>query len=784
MSVLERDPPSIEDPSKKANSALSAQRDDDEKGEQSEEGAPVNEDDSDNDEDLDWLSLARECYQFSSTYIDTNHRKRWEDGIRAFNSQHPQDSKYLSSSYAKRSNLFRPKPRAIMRKNEAAAASAFFSNTDIVSIQAENQGDPIQRASAEINKALLEYRLSRSIRWFHTVLGALQDAQKVGSCAARVYWKFEQDPKGEVVHDKPCIDLIPIENLRVDPAADWSDPIGTSPYIIHLMPMYVVDVKERMTRKDDKTGRPIWKPVPDSVIRNAVQTMSDSTAIVREKNRDDPKDTENRPIQDYTVVWIQRHIHRRGGRDWEFYTLSDQALLTDPQPLAVSTWHGQRDYVLGCAILETHQSLPSTMYELGKSLFDETNEITNQRMDNVKLVLNKRWIVKRNRNVDVASLSRNVPGSNTMADDPEGDIREINWPDVTQSSFQEQDRLAAETDDLMGNFSPAQNPMKGKLSETVGGAQMMTAPASLVTEYMLRTFVETFVDPVLRMLVKLEQCYETDETILALARDKAQIYQRYGINQVTDSLLNQELTVRVQVGMGATDPATKLQKFLLAANAYAGLVKAQIPGFNVTEAGKELFGAAGYQDGKRFMTVDEPQVAQLMQMLQAAHMQSMQLQKELADRTQDNQTKVEVAKIAAESREKSSAIAHPTSMDPMHGHVLKAHEVALKHEADIRKLEAELAKFQAETMAKIALEREKMQLQRELAVHKTTHEAKMGAKQGNSPHSAHQNTSSGGGGSTNPPITVNIQMPSSKKKIHVQKGKDGSMTGTVEHEDG
>jgi hypothetical protein len=595
-----------------------------------------------------------------------------------------------------------------MRKNEAAAASAFFSNIDIVSVQAENQGDAMQRASAEINKALLEYRLGKSIRWFHVVQGALQDCQKVGNAVARVYWKFEQDKQGKILSDKPCIDLIPIENFRIDPAADWSDPVNTSPYLIHLMPMYVLDVKEKMMTKDAKTGRPVWKHVPESVIRNAVQTMSDSTSIVREKNRDDPKDTENRPVQDYTIVWVQRHIHRRNGRDWEFYTLADQALLTDPQPLEVSTWHGGRDYVLGCAILETHQSLPSTMYELGKQLFDETNEITNQRMDNVKLVLNKRWIVKRNRNVDVVSLSRNVPGSNTMADDPEGDIREINWPDVTQSSFQEQDRLTAETDDLMGNFSPAQNPMKGKLSETVGGAQMMTAPASLITEYMLRTFVETFVDPVLRLLVKLEQNYETDEVVLALAGQKAQVRQRYGINQVTDSLLNQELTVRVQVGMGATDPATKLQKFMLAANAYASLVAAKIPGFNVTEAGKELFGAAGYQDGKRFMTVDEPQVAQLQQMLQAAFQHAQMLEKQLNDRTQDNQTKVEVAKIQAQSRIQGAEIAHPHGIDPLMDHSLKAHEIGLKHEAKMIELDAETKKFILETMAQMQMHRDKM----------------------------------------------------------------------------
>lgn len=721
--------PTVEDPTRKSNVAMHQPQDAWERGaitapEPGQDNL-FEEDPYDNENDLDWMTLAKQSYMWSTSYADTNYRKQWEDGIRAFNSQHPMESKYLSNAYAKRSNLYRPKPRAIIRKNEAASASAFFSNLDTLDIQAENQADPNERASADVNKIILDYRLRKSIKWFHVVQGGLQDCQKVGVVCARVYWKFEQDSRGQVLEDKPAVDLIPVENLRVDPASDWTDPIKSSPYVIHLIPMYVVDVKERMTRQDPKTGSPMWKAASDQLIKNATTTTPDSTRQSREKGRDDPYEGD-RAIQDYTVVWIQRHIHRRGGRDWEFYTLGDQSLLTDPQPLEISTWHGNRDYVMGCCILETHQSMPSSMYALGRPLFEETNEITNQRLDNVKLVLNKRWIVKRNRNVDVASLSRNVPGSNTMADDPEKDIREVNWPDVTASSFQEQDRLAAETDELMGNFNPANIPMKGKLAETVGGGQMMVAPASLLTEYLLRTYVETFIQPVLYLLVKLEQHYETDETILALAKDKAQLYQKYGINQITDSLLNKELTVRVNVGMGATDPSTKLQKFTMAVNTYAALVKAQIPGFNVTEAGKEIFGFAGYQDGRRFMTSDNPQVAQLTQMLQAAFQHAQALQKQLNDNTQDNQTKVEVAKINKEKGVESALIAHPGGLDPMHAHTLKAHEVALKHEATMQELKAELQKFVVEKFMELKVHNDKMANERQ----KMSFQAKQKAKNG------------------------------------------------------
>ena len=38
-----------------------------------------------------------------------------------------------------------------------------------------------------------------------------------------------------------------------------------------------------------------------------------------------------------------------------------------------------------------------------------------------------------------------------------------------------------------------------------------------ISEFVLRTFAETWVEPVLKQLLKLEQYYETDEHITALA---------------------------------------------------------------------------------------------------------------------------------------------------------------------------------------------------------------------------------------------------------------------------
>jgi len=683
-----------------------------------------------------WLQRAQEAYRQSTSFVDTNYRKHWEDSISMFNSEHPSDSKYNAPQYDKRSKVFRPKTRAIIRKLEAASAAAFFSNSDIVSISAQNPSDRAEVASAEVMKALLEWRLTNSIPWFQIVQGGIQDAAVQGSVVAHIYWKLrtrnvakatndlsdnefytnhqsninsvndtpytgpvsplkdpkevfsgeteqgpsighnygsgivsnertgkEQLPRGdkpkvkayvnEVVEDKPCIELIPIENFRIDPASSWVDPIGTSPYIIHIIPMFVGDVKAKMN-----TGE--WHAMPEARIKSALQNKSDTTNAVRQKGKIDPYESDGKTIGDYEVVWIQRHIHRHNDLDWEFYTLGEVALLTDPQPLEVNVFHGERPYVMGTVNLETHKVLPASLPELSKQLQEEANEIANQRLDNVKMVLNKRYIVARNKQVDIGSLVRNVPGGITMADNVNDDIREVSFPDVTQSSYAEQDRINGDMDELLGNFSAGSIATNRQLAETAKGMSLLSQNTNIMVEYQLRTFVETFVEPVLKHLIKLEQHYETDKDVLAIAGANAQAFQKYGVSQVTDDMLDHQMTLRVNVGMGATSPDQKVGKLVQGVGAFMNIATAaqKVPVLNVQEVAKEIFGALGYADGSRFINQQvDPRMAQMQQQIQQlsmalktrADLKDKDNQVKMAQTTQNNQTKLALANLKSKS---------------------------------------------------------------------------------------------------------------------------------------
>lgn len=600
----------------------------------------------------DFLKLAQEAFESSTTFFEQNHQKDLDYAIRAFRNEHSSGSKYLSADYAHRSRIFRPKTRTIIRKNEAAGAVAFFSNMDVVNVQPQDPNSILSVANADVMKALLEYRLTKTLPWFQLVMGALQDAQVQGAVCSYQYWEYEK--RGEkVIKDKPCIDLIPIENVRIDAAASWIDPVNGSPFFAQIIPMYASDVISMTKSEDPKTGKPKWKKVDEKDLELAKPDSMERVRKARNgQGMQDPMTDGASPIRGFETVWVIRWAMRDTGFDNIFYTLGTERLLTDPKPIEEVYFHGKRPWVMGYPIVETHKALKTGVPVLSRPIQQEANEIANQRIDNVKFVLNKRWIVARGRQVDVQSLVRNVPGGVTLVTDPKMDIQESNWPDVTSSSYAEQDRLNVDFDDLVGNFSGSSVMTNRSLNETVGGMKMLNQGASLMTDYLLRTFVETWMEPVLNQLVMLERAYETDETVLAVAGQKAQVFQRFGISRVTDMLLMEGVDVTVNVGMGSTNPDQRLQKFSMATQMAIQMTANAPPTFNVQEAIKEIYSHAGYRDGARFFNgQQDPRLMQAMKMIQQLQMQLHGKQMELQANMQ-----VEQAKIASNERIKGAEI--------------------------------------------------------------------------------------------------------------------------------
>ena len=137
-----------------------------------------------------------------------------------------------------------------------------------------------------------------------------------------------------IVKDKPDIRLVAAENFRIDPAADWSDPVGSSPFVIEVIPMYIHDVLERMTEIDPKTEEPKWKSLKiGELLEASKKSEFDSTRQTRQGKRQDPLADRVNDIPEYTPVFIHTNIIRMNGQNWLFSTAGTLHILTDPQPL-------------------------------------------------------------------------------------------------------------------------------------------------------------------------------------------------------------------------------------------------------------------------------------------------------------------------------------------------------------------------------------------------------------------------------------------------------------------
>jgi hypothetical protein len=671
-----------------------------------------------------WMKLAQDAYKRSTTYADNNYRKNWEDGLRLFNSQHPRDSKYNSEGYKYRSRIFRPKTRSVIRKHEATAAQALFSNPDVLTVLPVNESDRDQAISAAITKELLQYRLTNSrkgIPWFITAVGAFQDAMTVGICASFQYWDYQTEKQtvtkqAEImpgvmiplemeedvpVVDKPCCELLSIQRLRFDPAAKWDDVVGTSPYLILEMPMYLQDVLDRMENGYGKEGKP-WKRLEEKVLLEARMKDDDPVQQARDGKRENP-DTVTSSVSDFDVIQVHLNFIRSGGKTVAFYSLKDMDLLTDPVPLKELFPLNEIPVTIGFCVVETHQAMPKGLAQLGSQLQQEANEVANQRLDNVKFVLNKRWIVRRGSQVDVEGILRNVPGGVTMASDVEKDVREVNWTDVTASSFQEQDRLNADFDDLEGGGLNSASVMTNRrMNETVGGMKMMGAGSNMLTEYTFRVWVETWLEPTLRQLAKLEQKYESDSTVLAIAAQKAKVWQHYLQSPDLDKLLDQELTININVGMGATDPDGRFQKFMQATGAYSQLVAQGPPDLDLQEVRKELYGLAGFKDSARFFNQQvDPRLVRAQQMLQQAEGTAQKIIDQHKDRIQRRERQLDEREHELNAKLNEAQQQLGLEMKKLMGEfALKAQEQQFEQKLDIQKMGMEMQKARVEMVQK------------------------------------------------------------------------------------
>ena len=93
-----------------------------------------------------------------------------------------------------------------------------LANMDVVDVNALNQDSREKQAGAECMKAIMQYRLTKSVPWFQIVQGGLQDAQTTGVVCGHAYWDYKADPRGANIETET-----PQEEMTEQPQAEKAE---------------------------------------------------------------------------------------------------------------------------------------------------------------------------------------------------------------------------------------------------------------------------------------------------------------------------------------------------------------------------------------------------------------------------------------------------------------------------------------------------------------------------------------------------------------------------------
>jgi hypothetical protein len=348
------------------------------------------------------------------------------------------------------------------------------------------------------------------------------------------------------------------------------------------------------------------------------------------------------------VIWLFECFYRYDGEDWHWWMLGENTLLSDPRPTIDSypEQSGARPYVRGIGALETHRVYPMSPVESWQQAQAEINDITNLSLDALKMGISPITKIKRGQNVDMKQVQNRGPDASIMVNNDD-DVTFDRAPGPPADSMAYVNVLSNDFDDLAGVFSGSSVQNNRQLNETVGGMQLLNQNASALTEFDLRVWVETWAEPVLAQSVNLIRYYESDEVVIAVAGENAGLIEnleptenergldpqqaeeedpqamqggpsaqqkpkpktpKITIHDVLGNLDKAQVSVKVNVGIGALDSSQRLGKFM---NAIKGTMEMGelLASDNIKPNGaaimQELWGLSGYKDADRFFTKEE-----------------------------------------------------------------------------------------------------------------------------------------------------------------------------------
>lgn len=370
-----------------------------------------------------------------------------------------------------KSNLFIPITQSIVETIVARLSAPFYNLTDTpistIPLSGEDK-DLVDKVDILITKDLhdMDFPKFNEINARQFVIH--------GTSVAKVFWRPEEE--------RPDAEVLDIYDFFVDPEA--SD-ITDARFCIHRKFISMKELKER-----ERQG--VYKNIDDL---HGSSFQYENTNPERFNDESSLEDAIERDVEileywenDFVCVVADRRVllNKRENP----YTKTDGTKFKPFIKLNYTT-RLFKFYGIGIPELITPLQL-------------ELNTKRNQRLNNVNIILNKMWLLQRGMVDDLKQLE-SKPGGIIIANDING-IKPLDTPDVTSSSYREEDIIKADIDIATGvnEYIRGQRPEQRQSATEV---QIKTEQSLNKLDYTYRIFVERGLKEMCKMFLYMRQSF-------------------------------------------------------------------------------------------------------------------------------------------------------------------------------------------------------------------------------------------------------------------------------------
>jgi hypothetical protein len=560
----------------------------------------------------------------AENYMKENLHPQWKKNENVYRLIHENKALTTDVRYRHRSKLYIPKARNALTRKLAAFIGTYFSSPDVISLMPRRKNNQGLSAAAALLFAVTNYRLKHTLNFFLNCLFAWLDIMKYGRGCICVGWDYEEESetveeatpmkddlgvteevkvikaeKVRVLKDEPTMRHVPIWNLFVAPSANPIDPINSSPCLVEKMPVFVHDAMAKW-----KSGA--WKR-PEAIDPEKPEEAQEVLDKYRWKPSEFEQSINAEKIEEaLKKPWRQIEVWKCfvnvSGRDVFFLTLKGEFMLTDPEGVEEKWPCKGRPYVMGGVTPDSTLAYWASFLEVVEPLQREINAIRNQRRDNITLALNKKLLVRRTAGIDTNSLLFSRPGAPILGDDI-GDmaVRELNYQDVTSSSYKEQQLNEAAFEETTGITPYNMGTQRPGMNQTATGTSILTEEANTINAMELRIINETFVIPVLEMVVQFEQEFENEETMRHVAEEQGIDFDVVWTREAIEA----KYDIEVNAGIGSTSREIRLRNLgMMFDRAMAVNTQYAAPVMNLIQFVKDGMPLAGFDNPDKYFNAN------------------------------------------------------------------------------------------------------------------------------------------------------------------------------------